>query len=57
MKWILLGIIGLAAYAGYMYATMSEEEKKDMANKLKEKGKKLYDDYVPENMKSKIAQV
>ena len=56
MKWLLLGIVGLAAYAGYKYASMSEEERKNMTNKLKEKGKKMYDDYVPEKMKSKMGQ-
>ena len=36
----------------YLYSQMSEEEKTDMVNKVKEKGKKVYDKYVPDNMKN-----
>jgi hypothetical protein len=52
MKWalILAGIAGAVGY--YMYSKMSEEEKSEMLNNLKEKGKKMYDDYVPDKMKN-----
>jgi hypothetical protein len=54
MKWgfILAGIAGAVAY--YLYSQLSEEEKTDMVNNLKEKGKKAYDKYVPDNMKNII---
>jgi hypothetical protein len=52
MKWalILAGIAGAVAY--YMYTSLTEEEKKEMVGNLKEKGKKVYDKYVPDNMKN-----
>jgi hypothetical protein len=55
MKWalILAGIAGAVAY--YMYTSLTEEEKKEMVDNLKQKGKKIYDDYVPDNIKSKVA--
>ncbi len=54
MKWalILAGIAGAVAY--YMYSNLNEGEKKEMMDNLKQKGKKLYDDYVPKSMKSKF---
>ena len=55
MKWalILAGVAGAVGY--YMYSKMSEEEKKEMVDNLKQKGKKLYNDYVPDNMKNMFA--
>jgi len=52
MKWgfILAGMAGAVAY--YFYSQLSEEEKSDMVNNIKEKGKKVYDKYVPDNMKN-----
>ncbi len=49
-------IAGLAALAYYKYSKMSEEEKRNMANNIKAKGRKLYDQYVPNNMKNMFAQ-
>ena len=46
-----LVLAGLAAFAWYKYSKMSADEKRSMVNNLKEKGKKLYDQYVPANMK------
>ncbi|HEY6975514.1 MAG TPA: hypothetical protein VH396_04455 [Chitinophagaceae bacterium] len=40
---ILAAIAGLAYYK---YSQMSEEQRRDMVNKVKEKGKKFYDKYV-----------
>ena len=47
-------IAGLAAYAYYKYSKMSAEEKKSMVNNLKEKGKKLYDQYMPGSVKNGV---
>ena len=44
-------LAGLAAFAWYKYSKMSEQEKKDLVGGWKEKGKKLYDEYVPEEVK------
>jgi len=56
MKWAFFALAGLAAFAAYKYSTMSEEQKKNMSKKLKEKGKKMYDEYVPDKMKNMFAQ-
>ena len=40
-------LMGAAAFGLYKYSIMSEQEKRN----LKEKGKKLYDENVPENIK------
>jgi len=49
-------LAGLAAWAYYKYSKMSEDEKRNMVNNLKEKGRKLYDQYMPNNMKNTFAQ-
>ena len=46
-----LVLAGLAAYAWYKYSRMSEQEKTDLVSDLKGRGQKLYDDYVPQNIK------
>jgi hypothetical protein len=46
---IIAGAVG--GYLYYKYSKMSADERRDMMNKVKEKGKKLYDDYVPDNLK------
>jgi hypothetical protein len=41
-------IVGaLAAFAYYKYSKLSPKERKDMVDNLKEKGKKIYDEYIP----------
>lgn len=50
----LLLLTGVAAYAAYKYSTMSEEEKKEMLNKLKEKGKKIYDQFASSDIKDTV---
>jgi len=45
-------LAGLAAYAYYKYNKMTEEEKRKMVGGLKEKGQKLYDQYVPSEIKN-----
>ena len=36
-----LALAGVAAYAWYKYSQLSEQEKRDLTNNIKEKGKKL----------------
>jgi hypothetical protein len=45
---------GLAAYAYYRFSKMDGKEREDMINNLKQKGKKLYDDYFPSEVKDTI---
>jgi len=47
-------LAGLAAYAWYKYSKMSEDEKRNLVSNLKQKGKKMYDQYVPGNMKENL---
>jgi hypothetical protein len=49
-------LAGLAAFAYYKYSQMSEQQRKDLVNNWKEKGQKLYDDYVPENIKNMVTK-
>ena len=44
-------LAGLAAFAWYKYSKMSAEEKNKMTSNLKEKGKRVYDQYVPKEVK------
>lgn len=39
----------------YLYSQLSEEDKREMVDNLKQKGKKVYDEYVPDNIKNKIS--
>ncbi len=41
-------LMGLAAFGLYKYSKMSDEQKRD----LKEKGKKLVDENIPQNLKN-----
>jgi hypothetical protein len=56
MKWglILAGVA--AAAAAYKYSKMNEEQRRNMVNNLKEKGKKVYDQYMPNNVKDMMAK-
>lgn len=47
-------LAGLAAFAWYKYSKMSSEEKTKMTSNLKEKGKRVYDQYVPKEVKDMI---
>lgn len=49
-------LAGAAAYAYYKYSQMSEQQRKDLVNNWKEKGQKLYDEYVPENIKNAVGK-
>ncbi len=48
-------LAGLAAFAYYKYSKMSEEEKQNLVFTLKDQGKKLYDQYAPEELKNIFA--
>lgn len=45
-------LAGLAAFAYYKYNKMSPEQKQELTGNIKEKGKKLYDKYVPQSVKN-----
>ena len=45
-------LAGLAAYAYYKYNKMTPEEKRQAMAGIKEKGKKIYDEYVPNEVKN-----
>lgn len=49
-------LAGLAAFAYYKYSKMSSQEKENILGDLKEKGQKLYDEYMPEKFKSMFNQ-
>jgi hypothetical protein len=48
-------LAGLAAFAYYKYSKMSREEKDNLANSIKDQGKKLYDRFAPKNMRNSFA--
>jgi len=45
-------LAGLAAFAYYKYSKMSDEQKKNLVGDWKEKGKKFYEENVPDNIKN-----
>ena len=45
-------LAGLAAFAYYKYSKLKPEEKKDLTGTIKEKGKRVYDKYMPEKAKN-----
>ncbi len=47
-------LAGLAAYAYYKYSKMTPDERRSMLDGLKEKGKKLVDQYLPDDIKDKF---
>ncbi|CAN5585234.1 hypothetical protein BH10BAC3_BH10BAC3_20470 [soil metagenome] len=49
-------LAGLAAYAYYKYNKMTPAEKEKLVGGIKEKGQKLYDDYVPAEIKNMIGK-
>jgi uncharacterized membrane protein YgcG len=44
-------VAGLAAYGLYKYTKMTEQEKQEFIGGLKERGKKFYDENIPEELK------
>jgi hypothetical protein len=47
-------LTGVAAFAAYKYSKMSEGEKKELIEKLKQKGKKVYDQFTPDNINDTV---
>ncbi len=47
-------LAGLAAFAYYKYSKMSADEKRNLVSSIKDQGKKLYDQYVPGNIKDSV---
>ena len=45
-------LAGLAAFAYYKYSKLSPNEKSNLVATIKEKGKKLYDQYFPGQLKN-----
>jgi hypothetical protein len=45
-------LAGAAAFAYYKYSKMSADQKRELVSGIKEKGKKFYDENIPENVKS-----
>jgi hypothetical protein len=49
-------LAGAAGYAFYKYTKMSAEQKRNLVDGLKEKGKKFYDDNIPSGLKNIFAR-
>jgi len=49
-------LAGAAAFAYYKYSKMNEEQKRNLVNNWKEKGKKFYDQNVPQNVKEMFSK-
>lgn len=55
-KGLGLLLAGVAAYGLYKYNKMSSEEKQQLKSKIKDQGKKLYEEYVPQDVKDVLAK-
>jgi hypothetical protein len=49
-------LAGLAAYGYYRYSKMTTDEKEKLVGGLKDKGRKFYDEKVPQNVKDLFGQ-
>ena len=49
-------LAAIAAFAYYKYLKLTEDQKRDLVNNLKQKGQKIYDQYIPENLKNKFPE-
>ena len=49
-------LAGAAAFAYYKYSQMSEEQKKNLVNGIKEKGKRFYDENIPQSVRDMIGK-
>ena len=47
-----LALAGLAAWGYFKYSKMSEEQKRNLVSDLKQKGQKIYDENIPQNVKN-----
>ena len=50
----LLLLTGAAAFVAYKYSKMSEDEKTELINKLKQQGKKIYDQFASSSIKDTV---
>ena len=50
-------LAGLAAFAWYKYSKMSPDQKRNLVNNVKEKGKKIYDQYMPGKAKEAVETI
>lgn len=48
-------LAGLAAFAYYKYSKMTPEQKKNLVDRIKGQGKKIYDQFMPANKKEAFA--
>ena len=55
-KGLGLLLAGVAAYGLYKYNKMNTDEKQQLKSKVKAKGKKLYEEYVPQEVKDVLAK-
>jgi len=49
-------LAGAAAFAYYKYSKMSDQQRQDLVNGLKEQGKKFYDEKIPGSIKDMISK-
>lgn len=49
-------LAGLAAWGYYKYSKMSEDQKRNLVGDLKEKGKRFYDENIPQNVKDLLGK-
>ena len=47
-------LTGAAAFVAYKYSKMSEDEKAELINKLKQQGKKIYDQFTSSGIKDTV---
>ncbi|HAO04488.1 MAG TPA: hypothetical protein DCQ15_07370 [Chitinophagaceae bacterium] len=55
-KGLGLLLAGIAAYGIYKYNKMNAAEKKQLKDKVKAKGQKIYEEYVPQDVKDLLAK-
>jgi hypothetical protein len=50
-------LLGMAAYALYRYSRMNADDKMKLADDIKNTGKKLLDQFIPEPIQSKLTGI
>jgi hypothetical protein len=50
-------LLGMAAYAFYRYSRMNADDKLKLADDIKSTGKKLLDQFMPEQLQSKLSGI
>ena len=56
-KSLSLLIAGIAAYGYYKYTKMTDAQKSNLVSGLKDKGRKILDQYVPSDLKDKLNKI